>query len=134
MSVISQNCPSCGAPLPATGDVRTCAHCGNEWRIGDSPLSSSTSAAAKPALDKRPAARPMSKARRWTIIAGLIMALAIGFVLLRVFATDRLSNYTVINSAALSPDGKLLASVHGQGFATIGSLRIWNTATGAQLH
>jgi len=133
MSLISQSCPSCGAPLPATGEVQICTHCGNEWRVADSPVST-TPAAAKPALDKRPEARPGSRVRRWTIIAGVCVALVIGFVWLRVFGSDRFSHYRAINAAALSPDGRLLASVHGQGLETNCTLRIWDAASGAQLH
>ena len=134
MSLISQSCPSCGAPLSATGDRLICAYCGDEWRVADlSAQTPATAAAAKPALDKRPALRPVSKTRRWAIIAGVLFTLVIGFALLRVFAGARLSNYRVINSAALSPDGHRLASVHGQGVSTNGSLRIWDTASGAEL-
>lgn len=134
MSVRSQNCPSCGAPLPATGDVRACTHCGNEWRVVDTPVYSPTAAAAKPALDQRPRRKPMTKAKRLTITACAVIVLAVGFVLLRVYGGGRLDNYRAVNSAALSPDGRLIASVHGQGLGIGGSVRIWEAATGAEVH
>lgn len=132
MPLKSQSCPSCGAPLPATGEVQICTHCGNQWRFAES-LAQAPPAAVKPALDRRPAVRPGAKIRRRAMIAGLSLALVFGFVWLRVFGSDRFSHYRAINAAALSPDGRRLASVHGQGLETNCTLRIWDAANGAQL-
>jgi WD40 repeat protein len=72
----------------------------------------------------RAAPAPMSW-RRATLMT-MIVLLPLGAFLLDVPARS----YRIINAATLSPDASLIATVHGVGIETKGTLRIWNGASG----
>ena len=137
MPLVSHNCPSCAAPLAGSGPVLVCRHCGNEFRLADKPAApvTATPLRATGRAQSQPfkRLRKLSLASKLAICGGLVVALAAGFLFLRALAGGRVSEYRVINDAALSPDGKRLASVHGQGFSVKGTLRIWDVATGVML-
>lgn len=137
MPLVSHNCPSCAAPLTGPGPVLVCAHCGNEFSLADQPaapvFAPPLSTASRPHRQRFARLRKLSLAARLSLLGGLVVGLVFGLLVLRAYASGHIWQYRVINDAALSPDGKRLASVHGQGFSVKGSLRIWDAATGQLL-
>jgi Tol biopolymer transport system component len=83
------------------------------------------------ARTRRSAAHRVTRSR-W-IVAAVVGLPIVAFVFWGLFG-EKIQLYDIINDAALSPDGERLVSVHGQGRDTRYTLRVWDTATGEQLH
>jgi WD40 repeat protein len=127
-------CPSCAAPLPlSSGEFIRCDHCGSDLRIkretGQLTPLTKTDVQQVSISQPKIARQPISKTKLWIIIGGVALLVA-GAILFAVIY-NRYNWHRVINSVAWSPDGKRIASVHGQGFAIGGgTLRLWDAATG----
>jgi WD40 repeat protein/ribosomal protein L40E len=137
VKIQKQICPSCAAPLPvsATEFVR-CEHCGSDLRVkrdtGQLTPIINTSVQQSKSAEPKIVRQPMSKTKKWTII-GTILFLLVGTILFAVIY-NRYNLHRIINSVAWSPDGKRIASVHGQGWGIGGgTLRIWDAETGKSL-
>jgi WD40 repeat protein len=131
----ARKCPSCASPLPdAIGGNIECAYCGSKYSV-DYFTGKQTAFQQKSQVNYGNTVvqrKPVSKLKL-LIIAGVIGVCVIAMVVgLRIYNNERL--YRVINSAQFSPDGKVIATVHGQGWALGGgTLRIWDAATGKSL-
>jgi WD40 repeat protein len=128
----AKKCPSCASPLPEAiaGNIE-CAYCGSSFSV-DFFTGKRTSFEHKSQADHGSTVvrrKPISK-RKLLLIASVVLLCAAGLVIgLRIYNGERL--YRVINSAQISPDGKRIATVHGQGWSLGGgTLRIWDAANG----
>lgn len=135
MNLKAQKCPSCASPLPeaVAGNIE-CSYCGSKFSI-DYFTGKQTAFQQKSQVNYGQSAvqrKPISR-RKLLIIVGIVVVCIIALGMgLRVYNTEYF--YRIINSAQFSPDGKLVATVHGQGWSNGGStLRIWDAATGKSL-
>ena len=137
MKIQKQICPSCAAPLPlSASEYVRCEHCGSDLRVkkdtGQLPatdkINIQQSSTARPVAQRQ----PMSKAKKRAIF-GTIVFLVVGAIFF-AYVYNKYYWQRIVNSVAWSPDGKRLASVHGQGWEIGGgTLRIWDAATGKSL-
>ncbi|MEW6127388.1 MAG: WD40 repeat domain-containing protein [Acidobacteriota bacterium] len=132
MQIQRQICPACAAPLPgSTSESVKCEHCGSQLRLKKDtgqlfPVINPNVETAKPL---RP---PMSKAKKRTIVAGILFIVIAGILMAYIY--NRYNWHRVINSVAWSPDGQRIVSVHGQGFGIGGgTLRVWDATNGKSL-
>jgi WD40 repeat protein len=131
----ARKCPSCASPLPdAVGRNVECSYCGSKFGIDffadkQTPFQQKAQHTYGHTAVQR---KPVSK-RKLLIIAGIALICVASLVIgLRIYNNERY--YRVINSAQFSPNGKLIATVHGQGWSLGGgTLRIWDAATGKSL-
>lgn len=135
MNLKAKKCPSCASPLPeAVAKNIQCAYCGSSFGVDyftgtQTPFEQKS----QPDYGKTVARRkPMSR-RKLILIAGIVIVCVLGLVIgLRIYKGERF--YRVINSAQISPDGRRIATVHGQGWSLGGgTLRIWDAADGKPL-
>jgi WD40 repeat protein len=131
----AKKCPSCASPLPeaVAGNI-VCAYCGSSFSVDyftgkRTPFEQESQADYGNTLVRR---KPLSR-RKLIVIACILILGVMGLVIgLRIFNGERF--YRVINSAEISPDGRRIATVHGQGWSLGGgTLRIWDAENGKPL-
>lgn len=128
VKVQKHNCPSCGAPLSVGSNIVNCEHCGSHIKISGHTGELKQIGQSKPVIRRA----PMSKAKKRTIIISLILLIAVSVVALKIY--NGYNWIRTVNSVAWSPDGRRIVSVHGQGLAARGSLRVWDAASGNELN
>jgi WD40 repeat protein len=131
----AKKCPSCASPLPeAVGGNIHCAYCGSNFSVTDiTGKRLSDEQPSQPVTGKALSPRkPMSR-RKLLTIAGLVVFCLAGLAIgLRIYNNERY--YRIVNSGRISPDGRRIATVHGQGWSLGGgTLRIWDAETGKPL-
>jgi WD40 repeat protein len=121
-------------PEAVAGNIE-CSYCGSKYRVDyftnkqTGRLPNFQQNITKPAVQRQ----PMSKRKLWTIVATIVVCLFALVLGLRIYGRERY--FRIINSAAISPDGKRLVSVHGQSYSSGGgTLRVWDSATGKPLN
>jgi WD40 repeat protein len=131
----ARKCPSCASPLPdAVGGNIECSYCGSKFNVDyftgkETPFQQKGQHSyGKPVVGRKPVSK-----RKLLILAGIAFICVSALIIsVRVYSNEHL--YRVINSAQFSPNGKFVATVHGQGWSLGGStLRIWDAATGKPL-
>lgn len=112
-----------------------CEHCGSPLKIASH--TGELKAAGRAASDYQSVSvvrrKPMSKARKRTIIISFVFLVAAVAVGLKIY--NEYNWVRVVNSVALSPDGRRIVSVHGQGRSIEGgTVRIWDATNGKELN